>query len=96
MPNSIRRFLGGSPLKVLLKLIVASFIVGFVMSIFGWHPRDIYAGLARMMSNLWERGFQIIADSADYLLLGAAIVVPLFLIIRLFSYRSGGRGGRGE
>ena len=34
------RFLGDSPLRVLLKLIIISFLVGLVMSAFGWSPFD--------------------------------------------------------
>lgn len=88
MAKSVNRFLGGSPLRVVFKLVVASFIVGFLMSFFGWHPRDIYGAIANLFSQLWNRGFQALADSAEYLLLGAAIVVPLFLVIRLLSFRS--------
>jgi hypothetical protein len=34
--SAITRFLGDSPLRVALKLVVVSFLVGLVMSAFGW------------------------------------------------------------
>ena len=37
--------------------------------------------------DLWNTGFKTLGRLGDYLLLGAAIVVPVFIVIRLLSYR---------
>ncbi|MEP0944635.1 MAG: DUF6460 domain-containing protein [Rhizobiaceae bacterium] len=88
MSNMINRFLGDSPLRVAIKLVVLSVIVGIVMSAVGWSPRTIYDGIVRFFQRLWDLGFEAIYSSFEYLFLGAAIVVPAFLIIRLLSFRS--------
>ncbi|HWK12879.1 MAG TPA: DUF6460 domain-containing protein [Rhizobiaceae bacterium] len=80
-------FLGDSPLRVLVKLVVLSFLVGLVMSAFGWTPGDIYRSLVLAVERVWYMGFAAIDNVVGYFLLGAAIVVPVFLLIRLANYR---------
>ena len=87
--SAVARFLGDSPLRVLLKLIVVSFLVGIVMSAFGWSPLDIVEGIRRFFVEIWNMGFAAIDRFLGYFLLGAAIVVPAFIILRLLSYRRG-------
>ncbi|MBO6717680.1 MAG: hypothetical protein JJ913_06970 [Rhizobiaceae bacterium] len=85
--SATNRFLGDTPLRVALKLIVLSFLVGVVMSAFGWTPWDILAGIREFFVRLWDMGFAAIARFGDYLLLGAAVVIPVFVVLRLLSYR---------
>jgi len=85
--SALTRFLGDSPLRILLKLLVVSFLVGLVMSAFGWSPLDVVYGVERFFLDLWHMGFRALDRFAGYILLGAAIVVPAFLVIRLLSYR---------
>jgi len=88
MANAVTKFLGDSPLRVLVKLAVISLIVGVVMSTIGWVPRDIYNGILNFFSRLWNLGFDALANSLEYLLLGAAIVVPAFILLRILNFRS--------
>lgn len=88
MSNTVTRFLGDSPLRVIIKLVVISLIVGVVMSTIGWAPRDIYNGILNFFSRLWNLGFDAITNSLEYFLLGAAIVVPAFLLLRILNFRS--------
>ena len=85
--SGISRFLGDSPLRVFLKLLVVSFLVGIVMSAFGWSPLDIVDTIRDAVLRIWNMGFATIDRFIGYLLLGAAIVVPAFIILRLLSYR---------
>lgn len=85
--SAFARFLGDSPLRVLLKLIVVSLLVGVVMSTFGWSPYDVLYGIEDFFVRLWNMGFGAIDRVVGYVLLGAAIVVPAFLVLRLFSLR---------
>lgn len=87
MSESLNRFLGGSPLWVLVKLAIASLIVGFVMAFFGWSPLDVLYGLEETVVRLWNMGFAAIEQFTGYILLGAAIVVPAFLILRVLNWR---------
>jgi hypothetical protein len=57
------------------------------MSAFGWTPWDILTGIREFILRLWNMGFDAIARFGDYILLGAAIVVPVFVILRVLNYR---------
>jgi len=85
--SAVVRFLGDTPLRVALKLIVVSFLVGIVMSAFGWSPFDILHSIQRFFLDLWNMGFAAVDRFLGYFLLGAAIVVPAFLVLRILSYR---------
>ncbi|PDT26172.1 hypothetical protein CO660_29540 [Rhizobium sp. L9] len=87
MSDQVNRFLGDSLSRTLIKLIVVSLIVGFVMTVFGLTPWNIIYGFRDFILELWHRGFAALGRVGDYLLLGATIVIPLFVILRLFSYR---------
>lgn len=86
MSDQVNRFLGDSLGRTLIKLIVVSLIVGFVMTIFSLTPWNIIYGFRDFVLEIWHRGFSALGRVGDYLLLGATIVIPLFLILRLFSY----------
>ncbi len=81
------RLLGDSPLRVAIKLIVVSVLVGMVMNFFGWNPRDILWAIEDAVRDVWNMGFRAFDNFVGYFLLGAAIVVPAFIVIRLMSYR---------
>ena len=87
MADGVNRFLGDSPGRVIVKLLVVSVIVGFVMAVFGWTPYGILYTIRDFVLDLWYSGFAALGRVGDYLLLGAAVVIPAFLILRLFSFR---------
>ena len=64
-----------------------SLVVGFVMKVFGWRPLDFHYGVRRFVVDLWLSGFAALGEFGDYLVIGASIVIPLFIILRLFNYR---------
>jgi hypothetical protein len=85
--SAMTRFLGDSPLRVLLKLIVISFLVGVLMSSFGWYPMDVIYAIRDFFLDIWNMGFAALERFFGYFLLGAAIVVPAFIVLRFLSYR---------
>ncbi|PDT18487.1 hypothetical protein CO670_03520 [Rhizobium sp. J15] len=87
MSDQVNKFLGDSLGRTLIKLIVVSLIVGFVMTIFGLTPWNIIYGFRDFILEIWHRGFAALGRVGDYLILGATLVIPLFVILRLFSYR---------
>ena len=87
--SALNRFLGDSPARVILKLLVVSFLVGLVMNAFGWWPTDVLRWVGDTLSDLWNMGFAAIEKAGSYILLGGAIVVPAFIILRLLNYRRG-------
>jgi hypothetical protein len=87
MSERVTRFLGDTPLRVVLKLLVLSLIAGVIMSALHWTPYDVIYAFRDFFLHLWNMGFAAIHRFAAYILLGAAIVVPAFLILRVLSYR---------
>ncbi len=85
--SALTRFLGDTPLRVLLKLLVLSFLVGLVMNAFGWSPMDVLYGIRNVFIDLWNLGFRAIDRFLGYILLGAAIVIPAFILLRIANYR---------
>ncbi|MGH6862539.1 MAG: DUF6460 domain-containing protein [Phyllobacterium sp.] len=87
MSDRTNSFLGDTPGRVLLKLIVVSLVVGVVMSAFDWSPMDILYGIENFVRRIWNLGFGAVERFASYFLLGAVVVIPCFIILRLLNYR---------
>lgn len=83
----MRRFLGGSPLGVLLKLLAVSFLVGALLMWLHITPADVFQELVDLADRLGLLGFRSLRDFGDYIAAGAAIVIPVWLVIRLLSFR---------
>ena len=93
MSANMTRFLGDTPFRVFIRLLVLSFIVGLVLATLNIHPFEIFSWLERVFARIWEMGFEAIERGFGYLVLGALIVVPAFLIMRVI--KLGGRGRSG-
>jgi len=81
--DNLMRFLGGSPLAVVLRLVVLSIILGLVLSALGFSPLDIVASLRALATRIYNTGFDAVIWAWRYFLLGAVIVFPIFLVMRL-------------
>jgi hypothetical protein len=90
MADNVNRFLGGPPLVVLGKLILLSILIGVVLSALGLDPWNIVSSLRRLIVSIWDMGFDTVRWLWQYFLLGAVIVIPIWLILR-FVRAPGGR-----
>ena len=70
---------GGNPVAVLLRLAVLSIIVGIVMSALDITPKDLIFRLRLLMQRVYDLGFGAFESVLQYLLLGAVVVVPVWL-----------------
>ncbi|CAK02142.1 MULTISPECIES: DUF6460 domain-containing protein [Bartonella] len=84
LSNSFHAFLGGTFSRVSLKLLILSFFIGIVMKFFGWTPRNLTQKIIDFLQSLWERGFITLTNFFHITMMGAIIVVPIFLISRIF------------
>ena len=84
---SVNNFLGDSLWRVVLKLLVASLLLGVVLATLGLSPRDLYRRAFDLVQSVWNLGFDAVLRFADYIVLGAAIVVPIFIVMRLLKMR---------
>ena len=83
MGDTLTRFLGGSPGRIAIQLIAMSFVVGIVLSVLGVSPYDIVAGIERLVRRIYNMGFDTVEWIFRYFLLGAVVVVPVWLIMRV-------------
>ena len=81
--NAATRFFGGPPLMVILRLVLLCVLVGVVLSVLGLDPYNIWQSIETFFRRIWNMGFEAIEWLGRYFLLGAVIVVPIWLIVRL-------------
>jgi hypothetical protein len=87
--ENVNRFLGGDPLSVFFRLVLLSILIGVVLAAFGLDPFNIVESIFRLFRRIWEMGFDAIAWVWRYFLLGAVIVIPIWLIMRLVNAPKG-------
>ena len=80
--NAVSRFLGGSPAMVLVRLVLLSILVGVILSVLGLDPWNIVQSLRFLVETIWNMGWDAVRWVWSYFLLGAVIVVPIWLIMR--------------
>jgi hypothetical protein len=85
---ALNRFLGGSPGAVFVRLLFVSLIVGAFLMWLDISPADIFRAITDLINRIWGLGFDAIRVVADYILAGAAIVVPVWLVLRLLNMRN--------
>ena len=79
----VTRFFGGPPLSVIFRLILLSILVGVILEVLGLDPWNIIESLRTLVLRIWDMGFDAVRWLWRYLLLGAAVVLPVWLIVRL-------------
>ena len=82
--DGLYRFLGGSPVAVAFRLILLSVLVGVVLAAIGFDPWNIVYSIRRLFQWVYDLGFDAINGLWRYFLLGAVIVVPIWLLSRMF------------
>jgi len=87
--GGVNRLLGGSPGTVLLKLVLVSLLVGAILVWLDLTPLGLLHGLERFFRGLFARGFDSLREIGRYVITGAMIVVPIWLILRLIDSRKG-------
>ncbi|WP_029063955.1 DUF6460 domain-containing protein [Labrenzia sp. DG1229] len=83
--SGLSRFLGGSPAQVLLRLVFLSFVVGIILSALNLDPLDLVSMTVNFFERLWNMGFHAIGRLGSYLVVGAIVVVPIWMITRLLA-----------
>ncbi len=83
--TGLSRFLGGSPAQVLLRLVFLSFVVGIILSALNISPLDLINNAVEFVQRLWHMGFRALSHLGSYLVVGAVVVVPIWLITRILA-----------
>ncbi len=84
---NLRDFLGGHPVAVAIRLAIVSILVGLVLSVFGITPRNFFYVVDNFARSIYDMGFDAVVWIIEYLALGAMLVVPIWLVVRVL--RSG-------
>src|ERR1044072_1356980 len=87
--NYVSRFFGGPPLSVIFRLILLSILIGVILQVLGLDPWNIFDSLRRIVLRVWDMGFDALRWLWRYLLLGAVVVVPIWLLVRLMRVAQG-------
>jgi len=56
-----------------------------VLAAFGLDPFDIVRSVERLIRHIWNMGFDAVRWLWRYFLLGAVIVIPIWVIMRLLN-----------
>ncbi len=91
-----RRVIGPQPRRTAIKLMIASVIVGAFLAFWGVSPREFWSGVFDFFSGvlgwLGDSVGEIVGNLLTYLLFGAAIVIPVWIVMRILN-GPGARGG---
>jgi Family of unknown function (DUF6460) len=87
--NVVSRFFGGPPLAVAVKLILLSIVVGVILAALDLDPLHMVRSIERLARAIWDMGFDAVLWVWRYFLLGAVLVIPIWLIVRLVRRASG-------
>ena len=74
---------GGNPFGVAIRLALISIAVGIVLKALGIDLRNFFDRINVLLRNLYDLGFGVFDWVFEYMLLGALVVVPIWLIARV-------------
>jgi hypothetical protein len=81
--SAIDRFFGGPPLMVIFRLVLLCILVGVILKVLGLDPLNIWRSVEDLVRTVWSMGFDAVIWLWRYFLLGAVIVIPIWLVMRL-------------
>jgi Family of unknown function (DUF6460) len=78
-----RNFGGDSVAATVLRLLIISLIVGVVLSALGINASNLFYSLNLLARRVYDLGFGAIDWILQYLLVGAIVVIPIWLVARI-------------
>lgn len=83
--GNMEKFFGGPVFYVILRLAVISLVLGVVLSAFDLDAFALVQKLRELIRYVYDLGFDAFIWIGDYFLLGAVIVFPIWLVLRLIA-----------
>jgi len=74
-------------LKLVWKLVIASLLVGLGLDYFNISPADLIHDIPDTVSRVYDAVIRLVTWGGKYVLLGAIIVVPVWLLTNLTSLK---------
>lgn len=81
-----------SVISTIVRLAILSLIIGFALAFFGIEPRNLVTALGSTVVEIYEIVLRFAQWAMKYILIGAVVVVPIWLVfflIRLARNRKG-------
>ena len=72
--------------SIVVKLLIFSFFVGWLLTLFDITPLDLLKDLTGTIGAIYATALSTVRWAADYILLGAVIVIPLWAIFAGMNY----------
>ena len=82
------KIFGGPIVPTLLRLAILSFIVGLTLFFLGIDPVDLWRNFGKTIREAWTFVVEAIEWASQYAILGAIVVLPIWIIYRLVLYVS--------
>ena len=76
---------GDRPVSIILRLAVISLIVGVILSALGINPANLFSSLNILAKRVYDMGFGAVEWALQYMLVGAMIVVPVWLVAQVLT-----------
>ncbi len=83
---TMEKIFGGPIVRTLFMLVLLSFIVGLVFAIFGINPVDLWKEFGSTIERAWLLVFDAVNWGWQYAVLGAIVVLPVWIIYRVLMY----------
>ena len=74
--------------RTVIKLLIASLIVGLVMAMIDVTPLGLIQNLGENVEKMFNAAVDAVSWGIGYVLMGAIVVVPIWLIFRLLGAKS--------
>ncbi len=87
--SPLARFFGGPPLSVIFRLVLLSVLIGVILKVLGLDPFNILRSIQDLVRAIYDMGFDAVRWLWRYFLLGAVIVIPVWVIMRLMRAAKG-------
>jgi len=72
--------------SLIIKLLIGSFLVGWMLTWFDITPLELLEDLTGTIGEVYALALNTVRWAADYILLGAVIVVPIWGIVAIINY----------
>lgn len=87
--GTMTRIFGGSPIGVLVRLALLCVIVGLILDQLHLDAFELFRWIADGIEDLVRNSADVLKLIGRYFLIGAAVVIPIWLVMRLLNV--GGR-----
>jgi amino acid transporter len=72
--------------SLIIKLLIGSFLVGWMLTWFDITPMELLDDLTGTIGHIYSTALSGVRWAADYILLGAVVVIPIWAIVAGINY----------